>query len=243
MVCPLHRYAARPDGPLRVHCCYKLSRRYGLRSDNASAGGMTMATNAPTGRGGAMLLALALLTTLPILWLVVLPMLNGSIWPRHATHLALLMTHTIGGLAMLGLGAANLYIGTTRRSFGLHRWVGHGYLMIGGTGAATALGLSIMAPHEPRSLYVATGTLALVWLVVAAMAWRAARNRRFASHREWMIRSYVLTWTFVGCRLATMADLYPWLGEEGVTAAIWMNWVVPLIVCEISLRWREGARA
>jgi Predicted membrane protein (DUF2306) len=98
------------------------------------------------------------------------------------------------------------------------------------------------APHEPRSLYIATGTLALVWLGAAAMAWRAARNRRFDSHRGWMIRSYVLTWTFVGCRLATMVNFYPWLGAEGTTAAIWVNWIAPLVICEGALQWREGRK-
>lgn len=60
--------------------------------------------------------------------------------------------------------------------------------------------LGAIAPHEPKSLYIATDTLELAWLAAAAMGWRAARNRRFASHREWMIRSYVLNWTFVGPR-------------------------------------------
>ncbi len=108
--------------------------------------------------------------------------------------------------------------------------------------AILVFALGAIAPHEPKSLYIATDTLELAWLAAAAMGWRAARNRRFASHREWMIRSYVLNWTFVGCRLATMVDFYPWLGIEGVTAAIWVNWIVPLVVCEVALRWRDGSR-
>jgi hypothetical protein len=189
-----------------------------------------------------LLLALALLSTLPILWRVVLPMLDGNGWSKHDGHLTMTLVHVGGGLVMIGLGAANLYVGTTRRGWRWHRWLGFGYLGLGGTGALAALVLSVTTPHPPQSLYIATGTLALVWLAAAAMAWRAAHNRRYPSHREWMIRSYVLTWTFVGCRLATMIDFYPWLGIEGVTAAIWVNWIVPLVVCEIALRWNEGAR-
>ena len=157
---------------------------------------------------GVMLL-LALLSTLPILWLVVLPMVDGTAWPKHVSHLAMTLVHVTGGLAMIALGAANLYVGWTRRGWRWHRWLGTGYLGLGGVGALAALLLSIRSPHEPHSLYIATGTLSLVWLAVAAMAWRAARNRRYASHREWMIRSYVLTWTFVGCRLATAVEFYP----------------------------------
>ena len=201
-----------------------------------------MATRSAKSRVPGILFILAILTTLPIFWLNIWPMLNGAKWHEHSAHFTIIMLHVLGGLCMLLLGAAALYIGWTKKAFKRHRWFGYGYLILGGTGAAAALIVSIMAPHPPYSLYIATGTLAAVWLAVAAMAWRAARNKRFDSHREWMVRSYVLTWTFVGCRLATMVNFYPWLGAEGTTAAIWVNWIVPLVFCEIALRWKEGAK-
>ena len=201
-----------------------------------------MATRPGASRIPAVLFVLALLTTVPILGRNVWPAFSGAIWPDHDGHMWTVLAHATGGLAMLLLGSAALYIGWTRRAFRRHKWFGYSYLILGSAGALFALILSVQAPHEPRSLYMATGTLALVWLAAAAMAWRAARNKRFDSHREWMIRSYVLTWTFVGCRLATMVDFYPWLGAESTTAAIWINWIGPLVVCEIALRWKEGAR-
>lgn len=201
-----------------------------------------MATRPHSSRLPAILFALALLSTAPILWRTVLPMLDGTNWPHHRVHLPILLTHAWGGLAMLAMGSAALYIGWTKRYFARHRWFGYAYLGLGGVGAIAALILSFSAPHEPKSLYLATGTLAATWLAFAAMALRAALNRRFESHRQWMIRSYVLSWTFVGCRLATMIDFYPWLGAESVTAAIWINWVVPILVCEIALQWGQGAR-
>lgn len=189
----------------------------------------------------ALLFAAALLSTLPIFWMIVLPMLDGRNWGQHAMHLPIVLTHAWGGVAMLIFGAGALYIGWTRRQFRYHRWFGYAYLLLGGIGALFALVASVMAPHKPASLYIATGTLAAAWLAFAAMAWRAAHNRRFDSHRQWMVRSYVLSWTFVGCRLATMVDFYPWLGAESVTAAIWVNWVVPILLCEIALQWQAGA--
>jgi len=203
---------------------------------------MTIAGRRPLVRAPGVLFALALLTTVPILVRVVLPMLDGAGWGAHRGHLGLVLVHVAGGLAMLFLGAAAMFIGWTRRGFAWHRWIGYSYLSLGSTGAAAALLLAWQAPHEPKSLYMATGTLAAVWLLVAAMAFRAARNRRFEAHRQWMIRSYVLSWTFVGCRIATLVDVYPWLGAESVTTAIWINWVVPLVLCEVALQWRSGAR-
>ncbi|MGK0491324.1 DUF2306 domain-containing protein [Sphingomonas echinoides] len=187
------------------------------------------------------LFGLAVLSSLVVIWTTVLPMIDGAAWPRHAGHLPLILTHVTGGVSMIVLGAIALFIGWTRRLFRWHRWFGRAYLVLGSMAAILVFALGAVAPHDPKSLYIATDTLALTWLAVAAMGWRAARNGRFAAHREWMIRSYVLSWTFVGCRLATMIDFYPWLGSEGLTAAVWVNWIVPLVVCEIALRWRDGS--
>lgn len=189
----------------------------------------------------ALLWALAIVSSIVVLSQHAVPVFDRSALPEHRGHGALLLVHVVGGLAMLVFGATGLFIGWTRRGFRFHKMVGYSYLLVGALGAITALVLSIEAPHVPKSLYVATGTLAVVWLGVAAMALRAARNRRFALHRAWMIRSYVLSWTFVGCRLAESFPLFPSLGQEGITASIWVNWIVPLIVCELALQWRATA--
>jgi hypothetical protein len=79
-------------------------------------------------------------------------------------------------------------------------------------------------------------TLAAAWLCFAALGWRAVRNRRFQSHSQWMVRSYVLVWSFVFCRIASR---FVPMGED---AFIWLSWVGPLLVCEMVLQWPEGAR-
>jgi hypothetical protein len=202
-----------------------------------------MASRPLSTRLPALLFVGAILTALPVLWFFAVPILNASDAAPHVSHGATLYLHVIGGLLVIVAGAGALYIGWTKRTFKRHRWFGYTYLTVGSLMALSALALSIEAPHEPRSLYVATGTLAVVWLAVAAMALRAARNRRFLVHRDWMIRSYVLTWTFVGCRLATNLGLFPGLGKEGVTAAIWLNWIIPFVICEIALQWKAGSKA
>jgi hypothetical protein len=202
-----------------------------------------MASHSLVAKVPGLLLAGAILTALPVLWFFAIPILDRSEAPPHVAHGVTLYLHVIGGLSVIVAGGGALYIGWTRRVFKRHRWFGYSYLTLGSIMAVSALVLSFEAPHEPRSLYVATGTLAAVWLAVAAMALRAARNQRFLVHRDWMIRSYVLTWTFVGCRIATNVDLFPTLGAEGVTAAIWVNWIVPFVFCEIALQWKAASRS
>ncbi len=143
---------------------------------------------------------------------------------------------------MLAAGAAAIYVGWTRKFRRAHKAIGYTYLLGGTVGALAALGLSVRPFHPPFSLGVATATLAMVWLVFAAMAWRAAWNRRFDNHREWVIRSYVVTWTFVGCRIAQLVPPFPSLGIEGVTAGIWLYWIAPVLICEVLIQWPRGSR-
>ena len=81
-----------------------------------------------------LLFAGALITTLRILWIVVLPVLDFQALPKHHGHVSLLLVHAVGGLAMLLLGATALYIGWTQRAFKRHRWFGYGYLGLGSMG-------------------------------------------------------------------------------------------------------------
>jgi hypothetical protein len=57
-----------------------------------------------------------------------------------------------------------------------------------------------------------------------------------------MVRSYVLTWTFVGCRIAGRVPALDTLGDAGGAAVVWLSWVLPLVACEVALQWRATSR-
>ena len=195
----------------------------------------------PTAR---VLLAGALLTSAWIWWRVALPVLamEGKRFEVHAAHAGPLLAHAGGGTLMLAAGFCALVIGLTRNAFRWHKWFGYAYDVGGGAGALAALGLAVWQPHHNPGNSAATGTLAAVWLAIAFFAWRAARNRRFDAHRSWMIRSYVLTWTFVLCRIVQDAPFIAGMGDEVETATIWASWIVPLVVCDMALQWRAASR-
>jgi len=117
--------------------------------------------------------------------------------------------------------------------------MGRMYLLIGGLGMAGGAILSMIAAQPPRSLYVATFTLALAWFAAAAMAYRAIRHRQILAHKEWVIRSYVLTVTFVACRLAMRIPALAEVGDEAITAVVWISWIVPLLATEVALQWKR----
>lgn len=201
-----------------------------------------------------LVLLLAILATLPAWWLVAWPLLDLASAPRHAGHVPIVYAHVLGGTCMLVLGSLNLYIGATRRWHRFHRHVGYGYLLGGSFGAGAALLLALGTVHgqvirpfaydltQVGDLGWALAALATAWMTCAAMGWRAARNHRYDNHRAWMIRSYVLAWSFVLCRLIGKVPALAVLGELGDGAALgWLSWLVPLTIVEIALQWRAGA--
>jgi hypothetical protein len=98
-----------------------------------------------------------------------------------------------------------------------------------------------MASHAAAGPVGAAGlaTLAIATATCAALGARSAARRRFAEHRRWMWRCYLLLCSAVVLRLlgglATVAGLdAPWVDP----LAIWMSWLGPLAVFEL----RERAR-
>jgi len=192
------------------------------------------------------LLGLGLLTSAWAWWMIATPVMTFST-DRHAGHFATVFVHVCGGTLMLFLGIANLYIGLTRSGFHWHRWLGRIYLVGGGIGALGAITVTSSMAHKPAggplltNTTVSLMTLATAWLVAAGLGWRAARHHRIDSHRDWMIRSYVLAWSFVFCRIVSRVPAFGDLGNG--EAFIWLSWVAPLLACEWALQWRDGARA
>jgi len=208
-----------------------------------------MATNAVQARKRSLwvsrngvLLALALISSAAAWWLIAWPVATLSNIPRHQGHFALTFAHMVGGTGMLFLGGLNLYLAARNDSYKLHRRVGQAYLIFGTFGAIMAIIITSSPAHKSAGSPILTTatvsllTLASAWLCFAALGWRAALNRRFTSHGQWMVRSYVLVWSFVFCRLASR--VVP-LGED---AFIWLSWVGPLLICEMVLQWNDGAR-
>jgi hypothetical protein len=118
-------------------------------------------------------------------------------------------------------------------------------MICGGLGAIASIVILNTAAHKTAGDSIFTNTtislltLATSWLLAAAMSYRAVRNTRLDAHREWVIRSYVLAWSFVFCRIVSRVPGAAAIG--GGEALIWLTWVGPLIVCEVALQWQRGA--
>ena len=193
------------------------------------------------GTRNGVLLAAALLSSAVAWWVIAWPVATLSNGASHRGHFALTFAHMVGGTGMLFLGGLNLYLAARKDNYPLHRRVGQAYLAFGTFGAIVAMIITSTPAHKtPGGPILTTATVSLLtlasaWLCFAALGWRAARNRRFQSHAHWMVRSYVLVWSFVFCRIDS--PVVP-LRDD---AFIWLSWVGPLLICEMVLHWDEGA--
>lgn len=193
-----------------------------------------------------LLLGAALASSAVAWWMIAWPVATLSNVMDHKGHFALTFAHMLGGTGMLFLGGFNLYLATRQDNFRLHRKVGQGYLLFGVFGALMSIVISLSAAHKAGGSGILTNTsvsllmLASAWLAFATLGWRAVRYRRFKSHAHWMVRSYVLAWSFVFCRIVTRVSNIDDIGNG--QAFIWLSWVGPLLLCEMLLQWPEGSR-
>lgn len=155
------------------------------------------------------------------------------LWPRRAG----LIPHLAGGALALTAGLVQIWLGLTNRVGALHHALGRGYaigVLIG------SIGGFYLALTIPGPLPYAAGLfmLCVAWLLTTGMALYSIRTRRIEQHRDWMLRSYIVTFAFVTYRFA-----YYWLrrwthlpesdtADELDTLLAWACWAVPLLFAE-----------
>jgi uncharacterized membrane protein len=160
--------------------------------------------------------------------------------PAQALHNPLgvpwLFIHVAGAVTALALGSLQFIPALRRGSGPPHRWVGRIYVVGCLVGGLAGL---ILAPGSSAGPIASAGFggLALLWIVVNLLGWRAVMRGRFAEHRRWMIRSWALTLAAVTLRLylplVMILDLpfLPWY-----RAISFLAWVPNLVAAELWLR-------
>ncbi|NND32039.1 MAG: DUF2306 domain-containing protein [Saprospiraceae bacterium] len=153
-----------------------------------------------------------------------------------------LIGHVSGGLLALAIGPFQFWKALRNKYLTMHRWLGRIYLtaILVGTISSTYLAwTSALAIHWTWAL--ALQGLAFAWIITATMAYVAVRRKRIQQHREWMIRSYVVTFAFVLFRFLNELPALRALGnfvERGPTE-IWISWTIPLLITEVLISWKK----
>jgi uncharacterized membrane protein len=153
-----------------------------------------------------------------------------------------LVGHVSGGLLALIIGPFQFWKGFRNKYLTKHRLLGRIYLIaiLIGTISSTYLAwTSALKIHWTWALSLQG--LAFAWITTATMAYISIRGKRIQQHKEWMIRSYVVTFAFVTFRFLNELPALRELGnfiERGPTE-IWVSWAVPLLITEIVLQWNK----
>jgi uncharacterized membrane protein len=156
-------------------------------------------------------------------------------WPRRWW----LLLHIAGGVTALTVGLVQLWLGLTNRTAALHRALGKLYVAVIAVGS---IGGFYLALTIPSNVPYAAGLffLCVAWVITTSMAVFAIRRRNVPQHREWMMRSYAVTFAFVTFRFGVDA-----LVSQGVSASeaqgvmAWACWALPLLVLEPLLQFRK----
>jgi uncharacterized membrane protein len=147
-----------------------------------------------------------------------------------------LILHVTGGVTALLVGPLQFVRRIRGRLPAVHRATGLAYIAACAIGAPAGFMLALGTTAGPIA---ASGfaVCALLWPAFTWLGWRAAVERRFADHREWMLRSYAITSTAITLRLMLPASAL--LGFEFYPAyrvIAWAAWLTNLALFEIHIR-------
>jgi uncharacterized membrane protein len=147
----------------------------------------------------------------------------------------LLIPHTLAGIFALLIGPINFSSRIRQRHLKLHRVLGRIYVISVFVGAATGVALATGRPGFPG-----TCGQAAAWIVCTTAAFITARNRQIIQHRQWMIRSYAVTFTFVSSRVLNLWPRY-WshLGDSLSAVGVIAFTLASLLIVDLGLNWRE----
>ena len=147
----------------------------------------------------------------------------------------LLIPQTLAGIFALFIGPINFSSRIRQRHIKLHRVLGRVYVISVFIGAATGVALAFGRPGFPGTFGQAEA-----WVVCTSAAFITARNRQIVPHRQWMARSYAVTFTFVSSRVLNLWPAY-WshLGDTLSAVGVIGFTLASLLIVDLGLNWHE----
>jgi uncharacterized membrane protein len=152
----------------------------------------------------------------------------------------LIIPHVLAGVAALLIGPLQFSSRVRRHNPKFHRILGRIYVSSVLVAAPLAIILSNHR-HDPRAIHfvVANVVQSGTWMITTVAAFLTARNRNIQEHREWMVRSYAVTFTFVGTRVLQPIPAWNRHSEAGFAIEIILITFTAILVPDLVFHWRE----
>ena len=146
----------------------------------------------------------------------------------------LLIPHALLGTVAFILGPIQFSSRLRQRNLGLHRILGRLYVV-----AVYLAAMMAMAISWHREIFPGTCVQACTWILTTTSAWITAKNGHVAVHRQWVARSYAVTFTFVSLRLLSIWPRYWNLSDAANVEVIIATTLGSVLTADIIFNWRE----
>ncbi|GAA4208087.1 DUF2306 domain-containing protein [Actinocatenispora rupis] len=199
-------------------------------------------------------------------WLLILSyMLSAYLPPDIATsrvpmhgdqvHFWLLVAHIGTATVATVTGFVQFWPWLRNRYPKVHRWTGRAYFFAG-VFPSMILAVPVATMSEFGAANIA-GLYALdaMWIVTAVAGYRAARTRRYADHRRWMVRNFAVTLASLASRpwqlVVSLIIFGPLAGpmyhgdtqtmiHDAASASVWLALFANVVIAEVYVQRRLG---
>jgi uncharacterized membrane protein len=164
--------------------------------------------------------------------------IDYPLYHQYRVHLIadryLLFPHALFGTLALLSGPLQFSTRLRQRYLPFHRILGRVYVT--SVLLAAIIAMIISAGHP---LFLATCVQASAWILCTLAAFLTARNRHIAQHRQWMVRSYAVTFTFISLRVLSIWPAYWNLPDATNVSIIIATTFASVLLCDLGLNARE----
>lgn len=153
-----------------------------------------------------------------------------------------LIGHLSGGILALVLGPVQFWTKFRNKYLKAHRLMGKIYLIAILVASLSSIYMAWNTAIKVHFTWaLSLQVLSFTWIITAFMAFRAIKKHRIQQHKEWMVRSYIVTFVFVAFRwindMLGAAEIGTFV-ERGPTI-IYLTIFLPLLAAEIIFQWNK----
>lgn len=183
------------------------------------------------------LVAIYYLVTRAFPYLIISEDVYGSYFFSRAVWI---FPHVVGGILATLIGPFQFIPRIRNNCIRIHKLLGRIFLLSVMIAGLLSFYLTVTSNFN-LPFRLGLGCLGFVWLSSAIMAYVSIRNKKVELHKEWMVRCYVITFSFTTFRL--FLDLFNAVGigtqEEISTFMSWLSWAIPLFITELIIQGRK----
>ena len=143
-------------------------------------------------------------------------------------------SHVLSGPLSLLLGVILISNRIRRRWPKAHRWVGRFQVAIVTLIVAPGGFLMALRADGGNVAVVGFSVLAILTAATALIGYRRAKQRRYSSHEQWMMRCFLLLTSAVVLRLIAGASIVTEFENKWVyPVSAWVSWLIPVSIYEL----------